>query len=51
MKIKDTVISVFFTYECNILFLCNKDIVRKKTPHVKSLMFKIRSLLIFSRNC
>lgn len=30
MKIVDTVISVFFIFESNILYLCNKDTVRRK---------------------
>ena len=30
MKIVDTVISVFFIFGSNILYLCNKDTVRRK---------------------
>ena len=51
MKIVDTVISVFFIFESNILYLCNKEYCEKKTPHVKSLRLTIRNLLSFSRNC
>ena len=35
MKIVDTVISVFFIFGSNILYLCNKDTVRRKHRMLK----------------